>query len=420
MQPSKKLSTPPIGACRGTLLLATTLLFCIAAWVPQRTFANASIANANDDRSVTTTNTIRGKRIVILADGTWNEPDFEVLGSGRAMPTNIVKVARAIPPRAADGTHQVVVYVYGVGTSGMLDAFTGGAFGDGVEQNVRRLYRFLVYNYESGDEIYLFGFSRGAFTVRTLAGFINYVGLLQKDDDVFSAQLYALYETATPKNSPEWEKVTRIFASRRAAPPIRFIGVWDTVGALGAPGFLGQVLNRGKYLYHDVGLNASIENAFHALAIDEHRKSFTPTLWEKPPGWNGRLEQVWFAGAHSNVGGSYSPDGLANESLHWMVEKAEELGLEFDNRALAHYRPCFDSTLNDSMTFPYQFMGHTTREIGTQPDSDQGVHQSAIDRLKSVELAYEPPNLTAFLEKSPGAVIANTKRVPRTPCNRSQ
>ena len=116
-----------------------------------------------------------------------------------------------------------------------MDRLTGGAFGDGVEQNVRTLYRFLVFNYEPGDEIYLFGFSRGAFTVRTLAGFINRIGLLQKNDEYYTAELYALYESSTSRDSPEWEHAFRNIKDRRPPPPIRFIGVWDTVGALGAP-----------------------------------------------------------------------------------------------------------------------------------------------------------------------------------------
>src|SRR5262249_7304983 len=164
----------------------------------------------------------RPKRIILCADGTWNEAERKDPNTGRPQPTNVLKVARAIRPRASDGTDQVVLYVYGVGTGGGLDTFTGGAFGDGMEQNVRSLYRFLVYNYEPGDEIYLFGFSRGAFTVRTLAGFINRVGLVQKEDEYYTADLYALYESSTPKDSPEWQHAFRNIKERRAPPPILF------------------------------------------------------------------------------------------------------------------------------------------------------------------------------------------------------
>lgn len=114
---------------------------------------------------------------------------------------------------------------------------------------------------------------------------------------------------------------------------VRFIGVWDT--ALGAPGLLGQLFNKSKYGYHDVGLNPMIQNAYQALAVEEERKPFTPDLWTRPPDWPGSLEQTWFAGVHSNVGGGYSPDGFANEALHWIVEKVEGLGLEFDREYLS-------------------------------------------------------------------------------------
>lgn len=413
MKQRQKRRNQSIGRYDLVLLFAASLLVVVTGWIPERAIANTTAANASGDPSLGPSKANRRKRIILCADGTWNEAERKDPNTGRPQPTNVLKVARAIRPRASDGTDQVVLYVYGVGTGGGLDTFTGGAFGDGMEQNVRSLYRFLVYNYEPGDEIYLFGFSRGAFTVRTLAGFINRVGLVQKEDEYYTADLYALYESSTPKDSPEWQHAFRNIKERRAPPPILFVGVWDTVGALGAPGLLGQLFNRGKYEYHDVGLNASIQNAFHALAIDEQRKPFAPTLWTKPGGWNGRLEQVWFAGVHSNVGGSYSPDGLANEALHWMIEKAEKLGLEFDNAYLAHYRPCFNSTLNDSMTLMYQVMGPITREIAPRPDNNQTIHQSAVDRLNSVELAYQPPNLIAYLEKNPGASVVNTTRVPR-------
>lgn len=120
------------------------------------------------------------KRIVVCADGTWNEPERKDKQSGRPQPTNVLKVARALLPLASTGVGQVVYYHEGVGTFNRLDKWTGGAFGRGLERNVRSLYRFLVFNYESNDEIFFFGFSRGAFTVRTLTGFMNTVGLLQR------------------------------------------------------------------------------------------------------------------------------------------------------------------------------------------------------------------------------------------------
>jgi uncharacterized protein (DUF2235 family) len=358
------------------------------------------------------------KRIVVCADGTWNERDQIDKKTGRRHPTNVTKVARGVLPQAADGTAQVVFYLEGVGTSGGLDKFTGGAFGEGIEANIRALYRSIVYNYEKGDELYLFGFSRGAFTVRTLAGFMKLVGLTMKDGDYYVPEMYACYEQNKGPGTPEWTKAFHNIKETRPCPPIRFIGVWDTVGALGAPGVLG-LLHKGKYQYHDVGLNPFIQNAFHAIAIDERRKLFVPNVWTRPAGWQGQLEQAWFAGVHSNVGGSYSPDGLANEALHWMVEKAEALGLEFDKPYLVHFEPCFNSVLNDSMTALYKAMGPKVRTLGQHAADGEVVHQSAIDRMRLTECKYGPGNLQSVLAGSTPLRVVNTARINRgTPCGK--
>jgi len=356
------------------------------------------------------------KRVVVCADGTWNEPERKDEKTGRMYPTNVLKIARAVRPRSTAGVDQILYYHEGVGTGSGLDKFTGGAFGEGVEQNVRMLYRFLVFNYEPEDELFLFGFSRGAFTVRTLAGFMRKVGLLNKEDEYYTPRLYELYERGVPRDSPEWTKAFEHVRVPRAGPSILFMGVFDTVGALGAPGMMGQLLNPKKYAYHDIALGSDIKNAFHALAIDERRQPFAPSVWERPAGWNGALEQVWFAGVHSNIGGSYSPDGLANEALHWMVEKAESLGLEFDSGYLAHYLPCFNSTLNDSMTAMYKVLGPFVRPIGANGASGEGIHQSVIDRVNLAECKYAPVNAQDYL-KSASRRVVNTQRIARgQPC----
>jgi hypothetical protein len=193
--------------------------------------------------------------------------------------------------------------------------------------------------------------------------------------------------------------------------------VWDTVGALGAPGFLGQILNRNKYQYHDVALNSHIEHAYQALAIDERRKPFLPNLWTRPAGWTGKLEQAWFPGDHCNVGGGYAPDGLANEALHWIVEKAEGLGLEFDSAYLNHFTPCFNSVLHGSMTATYRVLGTYVRPLGRQPTDAEALHKSAIDRRNLAECEYHPENLEACLGGGSALPVASTTRVPTgTPC----
>ncbi len=351
------------------------------------------------------------KRIIICADGTWNEPERRDKKTGRLQPTNVLKIARSLLPRAANGTEQVVYYHEGVGTGGPLDTVSGGAFGSGMELNVRALYRFIVNNYADGDELYFFGFSRGAFTVRTLSGFMDKVGLLHKRDEYYTPELYRLYESSEPYGSTKWEHAFRNVAERRPCPPIRFIGVFDTVGSLGAPGAIGQLFAKDKYKYHDIGLNNHIKNAYHALAIDERRKPFIPSLWEKPANWTGELKQVWFAGAHANAGGSYSPDGLANEALHWMVQLAKRHEVQFDDAHLAHYVPCFNSFLGDEMSMFYRTFGEYVRPIGTQLKDGEAVHQAVLDRIAHAECNYHPANLPA------GLPVENTTGITRgVPC----
>ena len=333
------------------------------------------------------------KRIVICSDGTWNIRDQVDKASGKRRPTNVTKPARGVLARDAQGVDQIVAYFDGVGTEGGMDRVTGGAFGHGIEDNVRAIYRFLIYNHVEGDEIYLFGFSRGAFTVRTVAGFMHKVGLVRKGEDYFVPELYALYESQQGQDSAAWEQAFRKIPHRRPAPPIRLMGVWDTVGALGAPGVLGQLFNGKKYGYHDVGLNPLIENACHAMALDERRKPFGVNLFTRPAGWPGSLEQAWFAGVHSDVGGSYRPDGLANEALHWMVERAERLGLAFDSGYLAHFLPCFNSTLHDSSSSFYKLIGEVTREVGQHREHGECLHRSVLDRWAHAPSAYRPANV---------------------------
>jgi len=360
------------------------------------------------------------KRIIICADGTWNDRDQVDNKTKKRRPTNVTKVARAILPKDSKGIEQVVSYHDGVGTSGGLDKFTGGAFGRGIEQNIREIYRFIVYNYAEGDELYFFGFSRGAFTVRSLIGFMNKFGLLEKDDDYYVPDIYACYERNIQPNSDEWKKAFHNIHGTRPSPKIKFVGVWDTVGALGAPGILGQIFNKKKYQYHDAGLNTNIQNAYHALAIDEKRKPFAPDIWEQPSGWKGQLQQAWFAGVHNNIGGGYSPDGLANEALHWIIEKSEALDLEFDNSYLNYFTPCFNSTIQNSMTLMYSLMGENIRRIGDHTSNNEVIHQSAIDRKNLAICNYDPNNLITFINRNDGAhkLMTNTTGIERgKPCS---
>lgn len=371
------------------------------------------------------------KRIVICADGTWNVRDQLDDDTGKVRPTNVTKLARAVRARDSHGIDQVVFYLNGVGTGGLMDKFTGGAFGHGIERNVRDLYRSIIYNFCPGDELYFFGFSRGAFTVRTLAGLMNKIGLLDKDEDFFLPEIYACYERNKGPETPEWKHAYRKVTDPKPCPPIKFIGVWDTVGSLGAPGVIGKIASKlkgNKYAYHDVALNPSIQNAFHALALDERRNPFMPTLWQRPAGWTGNLEQAWFPGVHCSVGGGYTPDGLANEALHWMVEKAEAFGLEFDVAYLTPFTPCFNSKRHDSMSVKYRLFGQYVRPVGEHLDDGEIVHQCAMDRRAYydgsvtrpepwAEAKYAPENLERFIAKEAPATFASTSRISRgQPC----
>ncbi|EHR72285.1 Uncharacterized conserved protein (DUF2235) [Burkholderiales bacterium JOSHI_001] len=356
------------------------------------------------------------KRIIVCADGTWNIRDRLDARTNTRRPTNVTKVARAVLPRDHQGTSQVVYYHLGVGTGNALDQITGGALGRGMDHNIREMYRFVAYNFEPGDELYLFGFSRGAYTVRSLAGFMHFAGLVSKAEDYYVPDLYECYQHGWGPGTPKWDHLfkepnrkgaVRVVDRRAECPPIRFIGVWDTVGALGAPGALGQLLRRFggarfDYRFHEVRLNPLIQNAAHALAIDEQRKPFAPTLWSTqdcagPPGtpWRGRLQQAWFAGVHSDVGGGYDDDSLANHALHWMLGEARELGLALDDAYLKPFGSRADIELHQTMSPMYRLMGPHQRPIGVVPGGEESVHPSALERLAGQVHGYAPANLVA-------------------------
>ena len=361
------------------------------------------------------------RRLIVCADGTWNSNDEQ-----KGHPTNVVKMTRAILPVAGDGTSQVVYYHQGVGTGGWLDRWFGGAFGQGLSGNVMQCYRFLVDNYVdpnsdgAGDEIFLFGFSRGAFTVRSLAGFIRNVGILKPEHAHRIEEAYEHYRDPGDDWHPAGPKATAFReAYARDVPAIRCVGVWDTVGSLGVPtrGPLGK-FTRKKYGFHNVGLSGRVENAFHALAIDERRGPFAPSLWEltdedlrKSP--QQRVEQVWFAGVHSNVGGGYPDSGLSDIAFLWMMERAAACGLAFDDRFVrAAVKAAVDGELYNSFSIAYKALGPHVRDIcpprtdakGVPVHTFERVHESALERRQKVagppRGPYAPGNLLAHLERA--------------------
>jgi uncharacterized protein (DUF2235 family) len=277
------------------------------------------------------------KRIITCSDGTWNKPNK--VESGKPIRTNVQKIFDCILKSDSLGKHQIKFYDEGIGAGGnVITRLLNGATGKGIDDNILDIYKFIVCNYEQGDdfedEIFLFGFSRGAYTARSLAGLIRKCGILRKNDLNLFAKAYDLYRN---KDAGPESDLARQFRNNNSfeVSTIKFIGVWDTVGALGIPLNSFQWFNNKKYSFYDTALSSIIENAYHAVAVDEKRSNFKPTLWTKSTNSTARdfeqvLEQRWFAGVHSNVGGGYSDEGLADISLKWIIEKAKQAGLAFD------------------------------------------------------------------------------------------
>jgi len=263
------------------------------------------------------------KRIAIFSDGTWNSPQ-----SGAT--TNVLQMARAVCPDVA-GVKQVVFYDWGIGTD--RKPLSGALTGAGIDKNIMDCYRFLVHNYDPGDQLFFFGFSRGAYTVRSLAGFIRNCGLLQRKHARRIAEAFRLYRKRSRASSPSEALATRFRRDFAVADltPIEFVGAWDTVGALGIPVPFWGALNDREFLFHDTEPSKIVQHARHALSIDENREDFAPVLWSDKPGVD--LQQVWFAGAHGDVGGTYRERGLSDCASRWMLREACKFGLRFE----AHY-----------------------------------------------------------------------------------
>jgi len=271
------------------------------------------------------------------------DSDSGSLKSALAIPSNITRLQRAIKPVSSDGIPQVTYYHFGVGAGGgVLDRVVGGFSGSGLGEIVREGYQFLATNYVYGDEIFIFGFSRGAYTARAIAGLIGEVGLLTKDGVPYLAEIFRDVqhqhdEHYRPKhpNQPFPDKPSASdpayldeLRRRRLTRPgvqVKVVGVFDTVGSLGTPkiGWLQRVGLQSRaqkeLAFYDTALSNAIENAFQALALDERRFAFQPTLWEKLEGNDTVLRQVWFPGAHSNIGGGYEDQQVATITLAWMM-----------------------------------------------------------------------------------------------------
>lgn len=344
------------------------------------------------------------KRIAIFCDGTWNTPDK--LKNGKHCQTNVVKMANALSQTSIDGKVQVLYYDAGIGSEGsLIKRVFDGATGTGISENILKVYRFLIQNYEPGDELFLFGFSRGAFTVRSLAGLIRNSGILKISNSDQGHRAYKIYRSRKPEFQPREVEATlfrKTFAVEETTR-IKFIGVWDTVGALGNPLLLNGILSR-RNRFHDTDLSSKINNAFHALAVDEKRKNFEATLWhQQPDSKNQVLEQVWFPGVHSDVGGGYpeSESGLSNLALNWMLEKARSCNLNFDSFTID---PNPMAPMHESYRGFYRLQPRLYRDMAKadqkKGNSNESLHPSVIIRYKE-DVKYRPKNLVEFIKHHP-------------------
>lgn len=354
------------------------------------------------------------KNLVICCDGTWNRAD-------QRCKTNVAKVALAVRRTSAVGMEQRVYYGSGVGTR-RRERLRGGAFGLGLSRNVLDAYRFVVDSYEPGDQLYLFGFSRGAFTARSLAGLVRNSGILRRENAGRIKEAWALYRSRA--DEPTSVAATLFRRAYAHETEIRFVGVWDTVGSLGIPLLplnpLVSLINR-RWAFHDTDLSRRVNGAFHALAIDEERSVFKPTLWNQQPDAVERgqeLRQVWFTGVHVDIGGGFKNTGLSDITLRWMTDHAVRYGLEFDHEALnrpcpppdppvddTHFSVCPDVTakVHPSRKLLYRLLRACHRPIGLakhknspHPDGCEYLAATAKQRYDG-DTGYRPPELVTYL-----------------------
>ncbi|ACS43233.1 phospholipase effector Tle1 domain-containing protein [Methylorubrum extorquens] len=309
------------------------------------------------------------KRLIFCFDGTWNRLAPELA-------TNVVLTAASIERIDKQGIGQIIHYDEGVGT-GSSDELRGGMFGTGLIENVREAYRFLIFNYDPGDEVYVFGFSRGAYSARSFVGFIRHVGPLHRLHVGRIDEALALYEKRQAGDGASEDDMRRFRADysdkvcigatddqwRCANKPgyvagsvprlrVKFLGVWDTVGALGVPEvvpFSGW-LNR-EYDFHDPSIDDFVESARHAVALDERRELFQPVLFGDVTTLNeaagfandnpkAPYQERWFPGVHGSVGGGGDIRGLSDDALAWVLIGAKAAGLQLDTNTGTRIHGC--------------------------------------------------------------------------------
>ena len=318
------------------------------------------------------------KRIIFCADGTWDKPQCD---------TNVYKLFKAIPI-ASD---QVAFYDDGVGSDGNpIDKLLGGAFGDGLFQKIKDGYTKIAHVYEQGDEIFIFGFSRGAFTARSLAGMIAICGLPTAafDNNLTDSAFQAYRNRDKDQQTALLATLNGKYAMFNA--PIKMVGVWDTVGSLGIPALIGDV-DPLIYGFLDTSLHPNVLNAYQALAIDERRREFPPTLWTSTPAAGQVVEQIWFCGVHCDVGGGYPETGLSETTFSWMLGKVKNLGLQIDASVWAKYASLDAKYALDQIHGSWNlFWGFPKSRVVA---NNSALSNSVAIRCK-YDSSYQPGNLT--------------------------
>ena len=331
------------------------------------------------------------KDIIVCADGTWNKPSEK--DRGKPAPTNVFKIFKALSGTSGGESKneaKALFYDSGVGTN-FGTRLLGGLLGVGLSENIKDCYEFIVKNYRAGDRLFLFGFSRGAYTARSLGGFIVACGVLRdglnwpdQERRQKIQEAYLVYRHGDAEEKKTFKQ------AHSYDTDIEMIGVWDTVGALGIPLIFFRGFNRWIERFHDTALHPQVRHGYHAVALDEERAEFMPTLWDDRDG----IEQVWFCGVHSNVGGGYADTGLSDLALNWMIAEAKINGLRFDGNSLADLRlqpnPCGE--LRDSRQGIMALTKRKVRDVNSL-DKFPKVHWSVGARLKSCSPPYNPQSL---------------------------
>lgn len=357
--------------------------------------------------------------LIVCCDGTWNTPDQE--DRGIPAPTNVVKLWNCLKDTAKHDDQEVEQLSYyhpGVGTEGGLSSkLTGGVYGRGISQNIMSAYEWLARHYEqSDDQVYLYGFSRGAYTVRSLAGMLSRCGLL-KLRDLKPAEgwkrVRAAYEQGYRDGEDDWTdgEDWAFHYKAKAKGKVRFLGVWDTVGALGVPDDLA-ILNLfdvpRNWKFHDTKLSDLVHHARQAVAIDEMRASFSPTLWSHPN--SNKVKQVWFAGVHGDVGGGNAASGLSDIALDWMIKESKSLKkhpLAFKEGMTDQIKPNPQGLLHNSLSGVFGKLRTQPRPIPEIKEHADHVHPSVVARQDSPPLTQSPyrPSRAAVVNQPTDALV---------------